>query len=238
MPTDQEVRSVDSPLSSAIQRNGGYIFWRKKLGLPQKIGSGENTKWTDERLRSDILKVVNYFSLDRMPTYTECLKYHQSKSLAHAIARNGGYKYWAKRLNLPIKESETSFGQKGEDIACEVLKSKGYCVENLSTIAPYDLIIDHNVRVDVKSSRLNDKDGKEFYHFNFNTSKLHKCDLYLCLGFDEEGEVLQHFYFIPSSFVGTSAEIYSKSSNKYGKYKNNLEFLDFYRNFYSELENI
>jgi len=103
MPTDQEVRSVDSPLSSAIQRNGGYIFWRKKLGLPQKIGSGENTKWTDERLRSDILKVVNYFSLDRMPTYTECLKYHQSKSLAHAIARNGGYKYWAKTIKPAYK---------------------------------------------------------------------------------------------------------------------------------------
>lgn len=235
MPTGNELYEINrGGLANAIARNGGYKKWRIKLGLDGIRGTESDVYWTEDKIKKGIYEVISYHSLDRMPLLSECIDYpNNGKGLGHAITRYGGFEGWAKKLGLPRGEGSTHFGQKGESMALELIHEKGYEAKRLSTIAPYDILVNDSIKIDVKSARLNTKSGKGSYMFSTEDSMYHKCDIYICLGFDENGNNLHYTYIIPScQVVDRKVHIDPKTSTNYGLYRDKWEYIDKFNNFY------
>ena len=58
----------------------------------------------------------------------------------------------------------------------EILEKLGYQVQKMTTKHPYDLLINDNVKIDVKVSRCCNNNGFKFYSFNLER-KYHNCDI-------------------------------------------------------------
>ncbi|WP_226035731.1 hypothetical protein [Aquibacillus saliphilus] len=230
MPTSSETRLTNSVLDSKISRYGGYISWADKLNLSMK--KRINT-YNEDDIESHIVKCMAQQGLTRMPTYHEIKEYdNDTTSLSNAIMKTKGFKGWAEYLNLEIKESDTKFGQNGEDVAVEKIRSLGKEVLNLSTIAPYDLLINNHVKVDVKSATIWERNGKNTYAYNM-PSKYHKCDIFLCLGFNENRDQVLNWYLIPSKLLDVSTVyINADGNNKYSRFENRWDYIDRYNDFY------
>lgn len=63
------------------------------------------------------------------------------------------YRGWANRLGLETKKSETLFGHEWEAYIHGLLVATGYASERQSTKAPFDILVDGRVRLNVKAAR-------------------------------------------------------------------------------------
>src|SRR5690625_4403811 len=136
MPTNSEMRARKmSGLSRAISLNGGTLRWSEVTGLPMKKRA---VRWTDDLIEGEIRKSMESLCISRMPTSSELLSIGRG-DLQNAISKNRGFRYWANKLGIKSKVSETTKGQKYERIAKRVLEGKGYKVKSMSTGHPYDL---------------------------------------------------------------------------------------------------
>lgn len=230
MPTSREVRySTISGLDPAISRTGGYIFWAEKLKLSPKK---PYTKWNDESIKEGILNVIQKLNLDRMPSRMEILKIHNDMSLHNAIVRSYSYYEWAEKLNLKIKYSETSLGVSYQNICMKQLKEKGYNVEPTTMKAPYDILINDNIRIDVKSGcAYYDNSGCRLHSFGIN-KKDPVCDLYIIYALDEEGINIERTFIIPAKYLKLISMCIGINS-KYNKFIDRWDYIDTYDNFYN-----
>lgn len=226
MPTSTEMRlNRMTGLSRAIGLTGGMYKWSGRLRLPMKK---RVKKWNDEAIEKGIKNAIRTLCINRMPTSNE-LKSIRRADLQNAITKNGGFRYWAERLNHNLKISETLKGVKYEDLVTETLRGKDFDVTIMSNGHPYDLLIDGNVKVDVKS-------GTEHYHFGsrahtFRPSSKHStCDIYICLALKKCGEV-ENTFVIPSKFAKVQT-INVGADSKYNKFIDRWEYLDEYSTFY------
>ena len=76
------------------------------------MGHSHGIKWTDEKIKEEIIKVKESLCLERMPTRSEIELVMGNSALTDKISKTKGYYGWAEELNLTIKESETTFGKK------------------------------------------------------------------------------------------------------------------------------
>ena len=142
------------------------------------MGYTHGTKWSNEKIESEIYKVINTLNIERMPTNTEISMVMKNQALNNKISKSGGYKYWANKLGLDTKYSETKLGQEWEIYIKNLLDSKGYYVEKMTTRHSYDLLINNNIKIDVKVS--NYYHGKSFKYHTFNLEKkYHNCDIFI-----------------------------------------------------------
>ncbi len=155
------------------------------------MGYAHGTKWTDEKIENEIYNVINVLNIDRMPTKTEIGIVTKNHGLNNKISRSGGYKYWANKLGLDIKDSETRLGQEWEVYTKNIIESRGYYVEKMTTRHPYDLLINNNIKVDVKVSNYYHGKGFKYHTFNLE-NKYHNCDIFICIGLDELGQVVEY----------------------------------------------
>ncbi len=92
------VSSGSSTLVSAVTRNGGFNYWRERLGferLPEKKESGY---WNNEsNIELEILRLIEEHHLSEIPS-AEQLHSMGEASLSAAIIRNGGYSKWRQRF--------------------------------------------------------------------------------------------------------------------------------------------
>jgi len=160
--------------------------------------------WTDDLIASHLINAAR--GLQRMPSANELRALGQN-ALAMAVSRRGGFRYWAERLNLPLKGTETHRGQAVETHVAAYLVGLGFDVKSQTTRAPFDMLIDGCVRVDVKSARYGDyirKDARKrtpqrTKGFAFGLNKVPPtCDLYVLCGVDEGNTVLWR-YFVPAT---------------------------------------
>ncbi|MFC6455937.1 hypothetical protein [Paenibacillus vulneris] len=216
-------------LEYLISDNGGFTYWSSILGIPQKRSI---IKWDDQMIESEILLVLKELSLDRMPSSSEIKKHSGNVALHNKICKTLGYRGWAVKLGLEQKESETKLGQDIEDFATEILHSKGYSVEKMTTNYPYDLLINGTVRVDTKSGRAYDLQGSRCHTFGINKRNA-SCDIYLIFALSEDGS-LERTYIIPSHKLKvTSLSIGEKS--KYDIYKDRWDYINTYDKFYKSI---
>jgi len=231
MPTSLEVRRLKIPrLDSAISKTGGYTHWAKKLNLKRKEPT---SKWTDDSIKSEILSIIDILDINRMPSRSEIETVGKNKAIVSAIARSYGYYGWAERLGLDAKESDTLMGITYEKLCMESLKSKGYSVKDTAVKAPYDLIINGNVKIDVKSGTAYESRGSRVHTFGIN-KPLPVCDLYIIYALDEERENIERTFIIPSKDL----KLHSMSigaDSKYNKYINRWDFIDQYDAFYKSV---
>ena len=194
------------------------------------MGYAHGTCWTDELIKEKVLDVIKAYELDRMPSKRECDEYYHNYALSNAISKKKGWYKLAKELGLPIKESETYFGKKQEEIARETLISHGYEVRKMPQNFPYDLLINDCVKVDVKASKLYIGKHGNFYTFNIEKPYC-TCDIYLLYlidGNNFERDIL----IIPSKFVPTSTQIsVGEKKSKYYRFSNQWEYIKEYVEF-------
>lgn len=189
------------------------------------MGYTHGHKWSDEKIKQAIKKVVTAYELDRMPSRKECVDYYGNHSLANAVSRrHGGWYGLAKEIGLPIKKSETYFEKHQEGIVCEMLVSKGFDVERMPQNFPYDILVDNCIKVDVKASHL--YCGKQGKFFTFNLEKRYAtCDIYVLLTLDENNNIINSF-IVPSKFVIKNTQIsIGKYASKYHKFRDRWDYI-------------
>lgn len=196
------------------------------------MGYTHGTKWNDEMVKEKVLEVVNFLGLKRMPSGSELKSFFGNSSLTNRISKTGGYYKLAENLNLPMKESGTNYGKRYEYKAKAILESKGYKVEKMSQNFPYDLLLNDNVKIDVKVSRLyGHKEGYKFYSYRIG-HRYAKCDVYMFIAVSENQEKI---YIIPSKAIFDNLQVSIGMDSKYEKYLDRYDYIDKYIEFYNEI---
>lgn len=188
-------------------------------------------KWSDDKIAEEIIKVKMALNIERMPTRTEIEIVTNDSALTNKISKTGGTKYWANKLNLDLKDSETKLGQEWEMYVKSELDNLGYEVEKMTTKHPYDLLVNNNIKVDVKVSRYYKGKGFKYHTFNME-KKYHNCDIFICIGLDEEDHVVK-ILVIPSKYLMNKKQLSVGIESKYDKFNDRWDYIDKYSNFYS-----
>lgn len=196
------------------------------------MGYAHGIKWTNEKIKEEILRVKDTLMLDRMPTRTEIIKVTNSSALPCKITKTKGYYGWAKELKLKIKDSETTFGKKQELFIKNKLEGMGYKVGQMTQNYPYDLLVNDNIRIDVKASRLFKGEAGNYYTFNLY-KKYATCDIYICLCYSDN-EQLDKVLIIPAHKLKITQLSVGKTSI-YDVYKDRYDLIDKYDLFYQEV---
>jgi len=191
------------------------------------------TKWTDDLVKQEILKVKDSLKINRMPTRKEIELVTQNARLTSKISRSKGYYGWAKELGLPIKESQTTIGKQYEFQIKEILQNKGFIVRKMPQNYAFDLLVNENVKIDVKVAKPYISNKKFKYH-TFNLYKKYAtCDIYICICLDEN-EIIERILIIPAMKLKITQLAVGKDS-KYNEFNNRFDYLKKYSSFYQEI---
>ena len=96
--TINELNDIDrSDLEGAIRRNGGFLYFRKKMGHEQIRKT--NGYWNEDNTIIELEPVIR--KLGHFPTHNEFLNMKR-RDLTHAISNNGGYLYFRKKMGYEL----------------------------------------------------------------------------------------------------------------------------------------
>ena len=198
------------------------------------MGYSHGRKWTEKEIEKEIFKIIEFAGIDGyMPSSSQIQKTTSSFALSCAIERNGGFKHWAEKLGLKVKDSESKFGRKYEEICFAYLTDElKFDCEYTNTKYPYDIIA-NSVKIDVKSSNLYDCGHGRFYTFNLEKEKP-TCDVFVCYCVKEN--IIKKVYVIPACIMQGKTQL-SIGENK-SKYDNFIDNWDVVKGFNSFYENI
>lgn len=188
--------------------------------------------WTEELIRTELLKSIGILGLDRMPSAEE-LKSIGRNDLHCKVSRTKKYSGWADDLGLSLKNSETTLGQLFEGHIQKLIRGLGMEAERMSTKHPYDLLVEGCVKVDVKVANPYLLRGESRVH-TINLAKVSPaCDLYVCILLDEEGRN-ERVLVIPSHHVRMKMLNIGRES-KYNVYNGKFEYIQHYVNFFKKI---
>lgn len=188
-------------------------------------------KWTAEKIESELKKQIELLGINHFPTHSELTKATNSRALAVAVSKHGGTRYWATVLNMPIKECESSLGNRFEIQAVNDIDDRcGLSSELTVPRYPYDIFVQELVKIDVKAS-LPIKD-KRYRTWSFNLEKRQPtCDIFIlyCLSDTEE---IERTYIIPSATLNGMTQLGIANKSKYEGYLNRWDIINDYYDFY------
>lgn len=168
-----------------------------------------------------------------MPTRKEIEMVTEDSKLTSRISRTKGYYGWARELDLNIKDSETTVGKQYEYKIKKLLEQKGYSVKKMAQNYPFDLLINNNIKVDVKVGHPYNSDNNSRYH-TFNLYKQYaSCDLYIIICLDEN-DFIEKTLIIPSNILKVTQLSIGKYS-AYDKFVDCFDYIDKYDYFYKTL---
>lgn len=194
------------------------------------MGHTHGTKWTNELIKEEILKVKKALDINRMPSSEEIKLVTKNTKLINAIRRNGGYLYWASELNLNQSECETRTGFEAELKIKSILERKGYKVEKMTVKHPYDLLVNDNVKVDVKAANKY-LSSAGWNSYSFNLEKMNPtCDIYIVYCIQDKKILI-----IPSKFLKQTQLCITDKSSKYDKFQDRWDYIDKYDLFYKNI---
>jgi len=163
-------------------------------------------------------------------------RFYGNKALSNRVSKTGGTRYWARRLNLPIKKCESEFGNDFE------LRAIGDIYEETALMAvqtkpryPYDLLVDSCIKVDVKVSK------QVFTNWNtwqnsFNLEKKEPtCDIFMLYCLDKDGNFIKKL-IIPSCVLVGQTQVGVGANSKWNKYEENWNLFWDYYEFYQKLK--
>lgn len=197
------------------------------------MGYAHGTQWNANLIEKGIKDVVEKAKINYFPTHSVIKEITGSYALSNAIRRHGGTRYWAEKLGFEIKPSESKFGEEYELECMKVLKHFGYRCEKTPVRYPYDLLVENNIKVDVKCS--NPYHGKtgDFYTFNLEKSKP-TCDIFVC--YCLEDDVITRVYIIPASALSGNTQLsIGKYTSKYDPYIDKWNYFQKYADFYQSM---
>lgn len=157
--------------------------------------------WTDSKIVEGVERIASMFEPKRMPTNREVIEAEGDYRLANAIQKNGGYEYWAHRLNLKQKHSDTQVGIKGERFVAERLSSMGFDVKLTSVKHPYDLLVNGCVKIDVKTATTTYVRGYPIHSYRL-AKTMHTCDFYIFYEMD-----IGNIYVVPAHRLNGQVQV-------------------------------
>lgn len=196
------------------------------------MGYTHGTEWSDQVIEEKIIQVVKTFDLDHFPTHSEMNKALGNSGLAKKVSDKGTV-YWAEKFGLPIKYSETSFGNKFEVSAIsDIFENTGLHSVQTSIKHPYDLLTDNSVKIDVKVSKefTNNCNSKAF---SFNLEKREPtCDIFIlyCLNDDE---TCNKVLIVPSCSLLGQTQIGVGKISKWDEYMERWDYIKQYSDFFN-----
>ncbi|WP_392446148.1 hypothetical protein [Clostridioides difficile] len=197
------------------------------------MGYTHGIKWDDESIEKSILKVARSLQVHRMPSNEEIKSVMGNYSLSNKISRSGGFKYWASKLNLDMKNSETKLGTKWEFHIKSRLEEFEYKVEKMSTRHPYDLLVNGNIKIDIKVSNYYLGSSCKYHTFNLE-KKYHNCDIFICVGLNET-DIPVKILVIPSKYLMGIRQLSVGIKSKYDKFNYKYKYIKEYDNFYKKI---
>lgn len=235
MPSRTEIEMVtrETALVTAIGRHGGFIKVAREMGIDTYHDRKHSSK-SIESIEEDIVSVIKSLGIGRMPSRSEIMSIAGNGSLHNFIVRTGGYYDWADRLGLDIKTTETSMGKSYEKQFITDCFCRHYQADQMPMKNAYDVLVEKNIKVDVKSSRLYDSGQGKFFTFNLE-KKNHNCDIfafYCC-----NDDLTEHdVYIVPSCFImGIKQFSVGEVRSKYRKFKDRWDFIDMYKKHYESI---
>ncbi len=196
------------------------------------MGYANGIKWDDKKICNAIKEVVKIAKIDSMPTQALMKEITGSFALSCAISKRGGSKYWAKKLGLKIKTCESKIGYEFECKCLNLLRHLGYRCEFTSARFPYDLLVENNIKIDVKCSNLYQTKQGNYYTFNLE-KKMPTCDIFVCYCIKDEA---QKIYIIPSCVLSGKTQLsIGENHSKYDKYVENWQVVRQYDEFYRSM---
>jgi len=221
-----------SDLANGVSRSGGFVFCSKKFDIP---GQNKTPRWSLEKIELELLSYITEKELTHLPSKPDLIKDGRC-DICNAMTRHKSMKYWSDRVGYPLKESETTTGNKFERIVSDYLILKGYHVDNMVTKHPYDLLVEGNIKIDVKVSSPHNHFGTRSHTFR-SSKECPTCDVYVCVALDEEKNP-EDIYVIPSTHAKiVTINISGMGGSKYEKFKNNWDVIREYTKLYSSLIN-
>lgn len=192
--------------------------------------SKQRMNWTNENIAEAIMAVANQFDPPRMPSKSEIEMMCGDYSLSNAISKHGGFNYWANKLSLEQKYSETSVGIQGEVEIARRLQAMGYEVEQTSVKHPYDLLVDGCVKIDVKTANTSYARGCPIHAYRL-AKRQHTCDLYIFYEADTDT-----VYVVPANKCTGQIQVeMGGGSKKYLMYHNAYHLIGTLRNTFKRM---
>lgn len=198
------------------------------------MGYTHGKHWNEKMIEEEIRLVMKDAEIDTMPTQSIMKEYTGSLGLNNAISRSGGFIAWANRLNIEHKGLETVLGERFEDYCKNYMMEKlGLDVETMKRGHPYDLLVNKNIKVDVKTSRLYDK---EFSCYTFNLEKRYPtCDVFVAYCISEGKEIIKT-YVVPSKILSGLTQLsVGVTKSRYDIYLDKWDVIKKYDDFYKSL---
>jgi hypothetical protein len=238
MPTRPEMETVGGGLYTKVQKAGGIIKWAERLDLSLKTPHSKYPKGDFNNILDQITKAVKdtqkKLSITRMPSFSEIKDTNKdSDRILNLIRRNGGYRYWADKLNLKLKDCETNLGVDYEFVVEEELQSRGFNTEKMPLKFPYDLLLNEATKVDVKVANLHivKSNGTSFFKFGIN-KEYPTCDFYILVALiDEE---IYKTLVVPSQLI-KSKNLSIGIKSKLDIYKDRYDLLTNHSNYINKL---
>lgn len=199
------------------------------------MGYAYGHRWTEDEIVRNILKVTSSLSIDRMPSASEMNIVIGDSSLSNAVRRNGGFYKWADKMELEIKNCETTTGKGCEILAKALIENLNYKVKKMSTKYPFDLLVNDKIRIDVKGSNPHISRGSRVHTVGIN-KKYATCDLYLIFALDEY-ENIERTFIIPGCDLRVTSMNFGKDSI-YNIYLNRWDLFKKYNDFYNNLASL
>lgn len=197
------------------------------------MGYTHGTVWSDELVEKSILEVVKGLNLDHFPTHNEMIEYFGNKELACKIAKDRGTLAWAEKLRLPLKNSETTFGNGFEVYAIsDIYEHTELCSVQTSSGHPYDLIVDNCVKIDVKAS-MGFKNSTNSLVYSFNLKKREPtCDIFLLYCVNED-QSIHKTVIVPSCRLLGQTQLGIGEKSKWDKYMDKWNIIAEYSDFFN-----
>ena len=198
------------------------------------MGYTHGTEWNDELIEKKILEVVHELNIDHFPTHSEIIMVLGNKGLAAKISKYKGSVYWAEKLGLPLKYSETSFGNKFEIIAIsDIFENTGLHSVQTSSRHPYDILVNNSVKIDVKVSKeFASNNCSKYYSFNLEKREP-TCDIFVlyCLN---DNESCNKTLIIPSCALMGQTQVGVGRKSKWDFYTNKWDYIRQYNDFFEK----
>lgn len=198
------------------------------------MGYSHGTKWNEETIEKAIYEIMEIAKITHFPTRSTIRKITGNEALTNALRRHGGTRYWANKLQLEIKPCESRLGDEAE-LACMAFLSVnyGYDCEQTPVRYPYDILVNKNIKVDVKCSNLFHGKNGDFYTFNLGKSKP-TCDIFVCYCIEEHH--IEKVYVIPSCVLSGKTQLsLGVTKSKYEVFKNRWDIFEEYNAFLTSL---
>jgi len=199
------------------------------------MGHSHGIKWNDELIKESIESVMEKVGIKTMPTQSMTEEVIGNSSLNNAISRNGGFIFWANKLGIEHMGIETTLGRDFETYCAMTIQQKfDFDVEQMAPRYPYDLLVNKNIKIDVKVSKMY---NNRITMFTFNLEKQYPtCDLFVAYCIDDDKNIIKT-YVIPSKVLSGNTQLsVGVSRSKYDIYLDNWGLLLKYNKFYNSIK--